>query len=599
MLCVVPFAAASGAVVLNFADSAVAGYFSTSYQKEKSNNENSEDRELMVNTLEINHRWLAQGYIWKPWFSAMNLNVLTVVRQEQNGFDERNSETNLLGDGSAELMIYPGSRFPFTAKIRYTDTRVQDDGAGNNTQTSRFIFQQNYSPLHLNDTYSLRLSHFIRDEEISGDSQQTSVNLLAHHLRGNNELETSLEYENFCEDENILGLDANDYSDIELYMQHNFNYQEKLVVKNTINYFYTEDEYDARLFEQQVVQLSSTAFFRPESKDNLTLNSLLRVHDSNSKSNESASTGKSNESASTGVSFFYGQVGSDYQYSPFTRIYTTFSWELEDNAGEQTTLRIENVGINYRPSEIVMGEFNYNWFASGFFEDRDPSEQESSVQTLVSSIGHTISSQIGDGNMLSHASQSVSVSGDSDDEAQAEMRLTHRLSLKDSYRDNRVYSMWQLSYDDIREYGEFDEDESIYQLLTAQFTRNSTIDVSRVWTGNLTAQLEIDDDKNTDKRTDLTYSGDISYQNYRFLNVQNLTMSSRLFLTSRELLSFHSRAKIDDDGSSVDSGSRTEVRLDWQLRYTIGQLEASFLVAGTKVEDSKHMFISVDLRRFF
>lgn len=589
MLCTVPFVTASDLVVLNFADSSVAGYFSTSYQKENSNSENSGNRELMVNTLEINNRWLAQGYIWKPWFSVLNLDVLTVVRQEQNSFDERNSETNLLGDGSAGLTIYPGSRFPFTAEVRYTDTRVQDEGAGNNTQIARFLFLQNYRPLHLDDTYSLRLSHIIRDTEISGDSQQTNLNLLAHHLRGNNELETSLEYEHLSEEANLLGLDARGYSDIEFYMQHNFNYQEKLAVKNIINYFDVDDEFEATFFEQQVVQLSSTAFWRPESKDNLTLNSLLRVQDSNSKFNESASTG---------LSLFYGQVGSDYQYSPFTRIYTTFSWQFEDNSGEQTTLRIENVGVNYRPNEIVMGKFNYNWSASGFLEDRDPSEEERSVQTLASSIGHAVSSQIGDGNMRSHASQYVSLSGDSDDEAQAEMTLTHRLSLTDSYRDNRIYSMWQLSYDDIREYGEFDEDESIYQLLTAQFTRNSTIDVFRVWTGNLTAQLELDDDKNTEKRTNVTYSGDISYQNYRFLNVQNLSMTSRLFLTSRELLSVHSRAEIDADSSSGDV-SRTEMRVDWQLRYTIGQLEVSFLAAGTKIENNQHLFFSVDLRRFF
>ncbi|MEH6616311.1 MAG: hypothetical protein V7699_00575 [Porticoccus sp.] len=588
-------ACATPLLVVEAGGGSIKGLLSSRFEQRYEDESSASSEELwgIERTAELQGRYALSGYVWKPWFSHLMVDSGIFVSGATNSRNDKSgTQISMFGDGNSELTIFPGSRFPFSAGLKLRNNKVDAGFGGSDFQEAEVDFKQLYRPLSSLDRYSARYSRLYRDAENSGKSRNDYADFSVNASRGAHQMIGNLQYRSRGSDASGSGEEffSSDYQELLLYGQHVLQQESNLSLRNVVSYFIDEEKFDSNDLGQSVWQASSTGRWRPWSEHKLTVNGSARI-DSRDQERESGSNLEQTN--------IFSRLGVNYQPSASILTFINASWRESTSNTIDSRFIDQMVGINYNPEVIPLGDYDYRWFSSLSLQNRFETES-GSVQESGGLLGHNLSLHIpwggSQGTRLS-ASQTIRGRADTDPEEQAEQTLTNRLSFSQGHIDRGVSSRIRITADDVRNFGEFDEDESTYQLLNILWSRESTLGINSSWSSDMTAQFTVDDDKDQDDVSSWVYSWDMRYTHNQLFNLRHLNFETRFDFSTRHLISAETSEEQDNE-SLFDGINREESAWSSKVSYTVGHLQVNFRTRVSKVEGRQFGLVMLEFRRY-
>ncbi len=537
-------------------------------------------------------------YLWQPWLATLDGSVtFTQDSSDYTGSTLSTSTSSQIVTGDLGLSLFPRSRTPFTARLRFSDSRVDREQTGATPVTfvgdqysSTFLGLQQVWQREQGDRYRLRLDLHSWDSERSGRYDETSFGADADIRRPGHRLVARA---SFDQTDHSLADRKNESLVADLshyyYPARGFRVDSKLSLYSYDRSFLDPSSDDTRLSTTDIAQMSSFVYWRPASSP-WTVSAGVRLASTTSSPDSVAGADQLQLSANAGLF---------YRYSQHLRFDASLSWSMRNRDDALTSESVssryfrERIGMLYSSRWYHFNGYMYQWYGDASAEmNVDPL---ASTLFVDGAIGHNLSKtwwpveRTTPGSLRFNFNQALlvseaSTSYEGDNALEQEIYEKELGSLKLRHSASLAYDtpfwngdmMAQLTLSDTREMGDL---ESNYQLVNLQFSSTQKVGGLSLLTGNVTYQQvlgEYDEvirysgfdavsgrnvnpgDVVTRERDTATVTASLRYEHTRLFGVPRLRFSSNYMIS-----------KISTVGA-LD-------REDWDnaLSYSIGKLESS------------------------
>lgn len=536
-----------------------------------------------LSTLRLN----TSTYLWKPWFATLNGSATSSVARNDSDSEERSSSDSSLSGGSATLMMFPQSRFPFTGYIDRTTSEINnDDGLqfGNinpDTRddfigTTRYGVAQQYRNQQGDLRLNTRLDHRDRQSRLSDNEKSDSFSVNGSRLWSTQRLQLSSRY-----DESTNETDDNHSTSVNLTGRHSYNPTPSLSFENLATGASSESRQTSISnpidFRQRSKQVSSFGVWRPKLDRPLTVTGSVRL---SGLDTEEATTEREVETAVL-------TSGLVYDLTPFVRTTGNVTVNKFKESQRSDLFSSQSGGITYQPDSVLLQEYRYRWSTGADLSNRTGEE---SGQQLSGQIDHSLDRRFQlDRRGRIRMTLNQGLGSTSDTENPDFQRLIHSLTTGWTMDDERNTTIIRLTASDSRLFG---DDEHYFQLLNLQASRNSPLSRSSSWSGNLTFQASRTK-ADADAVTALLASGQLRYGNTRFMDIPRLRFSTELQISANDFIS-------EDSRSTFDS-SNDRLLTEWRTRfsYLIGRLSLQLDTRTINTDGEVDKLVQIRLIRGF
>jgi hypothetical protein len=541
------------------------------------------------------------SYLWQPWFAQVRFGVGFVASSDSNGHDgePRVAATGNTLTGSAQLAVFPASRFPFTVRAEATDSRTNIESLGNDLRTRRLSLSQSYRPESGNDHYQVQVdvSHLLSDGE--RDTLATA-DADAMWLRGAHRFELGGNWA-----DNHSGGDRERTRLALLTGRHGFHPSEALGIDSLASWHESRTRYNddtfALDFGSEVRQLSTLLTWRPRDDD------LPFVAPPNTLVVGSARWVEARTLGSFGgptLASINATLGASTDLTASWRIAGAASVnQFDAGEGEQTRNASVNASANWTPRSWAIGEWRYApslGLNGGLTRGDDASDREFAAVQL----GHSASRDFvqTDSERISlSASQSVGWLIDSTPlERHRTTTLTHSLGLV--WQTVSDASQQRFASASISDYRSRNQDDASFQLVNLQWSQRTQLSRLSSWSGSLTWQASRSQQTQVDLGNGELFtqddgwqhfaSGTVSAEHQRVFGVPRLRFTLLAAVSSQQL----QRRSAGDIDAPLHYVSRSlEARLD----YSIGKLEARLSARAARVDERNLASVIARIQRRF
>ena len=485
--------------------------------------------QTLNNTQTVNLR--TASHIYQPWFAQVNGNVglLTsaATRNGTGGENSSSSRSTAINYGGS-LNLFPLSRFPLQAYLDRGDSRASANDTGSAFKTSRLGLRQSYRPETGTDSYSFSYDRSTVEAEIARSSVDS--------LQGN--YSVSLEQHSVSlgtrYSRNQAGLTGESSRTFGLNGAHTWRYDETLSVSSSAYFNNQEIQYLSgdilSLNRSRLIQATTGFTWLPDEDMPLTVtgsaNLLATSTDTTLDSSRLANVG--------------GLLGFTYRLSQRLTAAGNFQISQTSNGGIRQSLLSGNGLLSYSGEPLTFGNYFYNWNASGSVAAQSLSGT-GSVQSQSGQVGHSLNRSIAfsEGNVLNlTASQGVSATSSGQSGSAGTLSHSAGVSWRLGYGSNITGLFSAMAADNLTG-GEF---SSHYR--TFNLNGNGLLQLSR--RASLTAYANLAWSQQRQPQPELqlgsqlfnvgssqwTGSASLGYQNARALDIQNLSYSASVQLTT-------------------------------------------------------------------
>lgn len=537
-------------------------------------------------------------YVWQPWFIQLRAGVGALAdRTGSTGPDAPGStSTSAALTGRLSMAVFPASRFPFELRAEVSDSRVRGDTLGADYRSHRLSLSQSYRPETGNDSYSVNFDYSRLRASQGGEDTVSSLRGLALREFAEHSFELSGQ------------VTVNDRTETDersrfanLNARHTFHPASALHVDTlaTWNESKLGSGGAASSFDSSsdVRQLSSFATWRPREGEWLySPNSPLYLTGS-VRLIDARSGGSDTEQRARAMNV---SLGASQQLTREWQLAGSLSGTvLEPEGGRRSNTAAANVAANYTPEGLSFDEWRYSPSASvNLGANRSSETGQRSTLGVQAAHGVSRSLVLGETDSLSvNVTQSFGAVHDSVRRVWSRA-LSHSVGLFwQGVSDGASQSYAGLSASDSRTW---EQTSGSFQLVNLQLSRRTQLSRHASWSGNLTLQASHSDSTLVDafsgelRRSGTGwqrfYSGSLSYENQRFLDVARLRFTTLLVVNSQQL---ESRALGDIDAPRERITESLESRLD----YMIGRLETRLSARLARVDGRSVASIFARLQR--
>ena len=521
----------------------------------------------------------ASTYIYEPWVAIVSARLGLSLSRDNEG--ELAGGDKFLS-GEARLNVFPASRFPFEARFLRSDNGTDTDlGADQRYRLTRYGVSQRYRNEEGSQQYSASFDHSIQDGASVGKDIQSALQFDAStRFRSVHDLQLMATWN---QNRRVNSAEHNGYQT--LLARHSYRSNSTLSVENSVNLTHTDFRFGPAESDLRIFQLSSIAFWRPESQP-LTVNGSVRVF--------SLDSGKD----SIGTRVVNASVGANYTFNRNLRALAGISLTDINSGGGHNRTGFGTLGVNYQGSSIEWGKFRYDWFAgaSGVSSIGGTENNGSSINAIV---GQSLNRGLifGNGSALTfNAAQNISANSGAQVETSntGSKQISHSgaVTWNTNEPESGATSFIRFSATDSRS---LDGPRETFQLVNLQVTRTLALGRDRALSGNLTVQTtrRISNRPHVEKsvnegRPETSVSADLNYRHQNLFGVPRLQFFSQLQVNRQELI------------QAFGTQSQRET-LSWENRldYSIGRLETRFLIRFSEFDGTRYSLVMFRATRRF
>lgn len=303
------------------------------------------------------------SYIYAPWMATVSGALGMVSGTSQfNGASGQSLQTqssSLVGNGNLDL--FPSSRFPFSATVSRSDSRVMNTLLASNYTDTRIGLRQSYRSEDSLQNATGGFDYSVISGQAAGSDTVSAVygSYTAPLGPVNNALNGRLsvsQRQGTGEGSNLFALSSS----------HSYSPEENLSFQAFSNY--TDNDLRSSSiaggpvsqFRGQFLQLGTSASWRPEMEDEddypLTLSAGLNY--------AGARTG--NGVISTQTQRISGTTAAYYRFSPNLSVNGSGAVnQFTSSTGQSQMLTLVNGAVTYSGDPLTFGNFSYNWNTGG------------------------------------------------------------------------------------------------------------------------------------------------------------------------------------------------------------------------------------------
>ncbi len=528
-------------------------------------------------------------YIGEPWLALTNLSV--TVTQDSSEFEElagSGSHSSQILTGEYGLNLLPQSRTPFNLQLQLMDSRVDQEAVGGTPIT---FLGQDYSSISLGlrqswltesgGRYLARLSTRSWESTASGKYDnvliggEVDLKGTQEHLMVRGTVETTERDLDNSKNQNFIADISHFY-----YPLRYLRLDSRATVYDLERSFLDPaDNGDNRISTTDILQLSSTAFWRPEERP-LSISGGLRFYQAEGA--EGGVTG----SELTQMTL---NGGAFYRPSKNLRLDGSVTSTFQDTNDVQDDRHNMRMGGLYQSDWYRPWGYDYQWYSDASLTSDSSLAQESKILALNAGhgLGHTLyfGERHSNTSLRLNAAQQLGLSaGSGGDETLSEgVRLSNNLSAafnQDIWSGQTLaqltLSHMQYAY---KARGESFTDST--QMINLQLSRTQEISRRSFFTGSLTTQY-VRQAFAAANSSVTTSTAKIRYEHQRLWGVPRLR--------------YHSDFMI----SNTDADGTTD-RQDWEngLFYGIGLLDTSFSYRLTQSDGQDYDLLYFRVTRRF
>lgn len=521
----------------------------------------------------------ASTYIYEPWVAIVSARLGLSLSRLNDG-ELVGGDRFLTGD--ARLNIFPASRFPFEARYLRSDIGTDTDlGADQRARLTRYGVSQRYRNEEGSQQYSASFDRSTQDGASVGRDIQSALQFDAStRFRSVHDLQLMATWN---QNRRINTAERNGYET--LLARHAFRPNSTLSLENSVNLTHTDFRFGSAESDLRIFQLSSIAFWRPESQP-LTVNGSVRMF--------SLDSGKD----SIGTRVVNASAGANYTFNRNLRALAGISLTDTNSSGGHNRTGSGSLGVNYQGNSIEWNKYRYDWFAGATGVSTSGDTERNGI-SLNAILGQSLSRGFifGNGSALTfNAAQNVSVNTGAQVEASksGSKQLSHAGSVtwNTNEPESGATSFIRLSATDSRY---LDGQRETFQLVNLQLTRTLALGHDRALSGNLTVQTTRRvskrpgfENSGNEGRPETSVSADLSYRHQNLFGVPRLLFFSQLQVNRQEVI------------QAFGTQSQREL-LSWENRldYQIGRLETRFLIRFSEFDGTKYSLVMFRATRRF
>lgn len=534
----------------------------------------------------------ASSYIYAPWFSQVS-GSLGLVSGSNNfssgtGLDTQTRNNSLVG--SANLDLFPSSRFPFNANFSRSDSRTANQVLASSYTETRFGVRQSYRSEDNRHNGSGGLDYSVVDGQ-SG-VQDTVTALYGSYSTALGGVNNSMNARYSVSDRQGTGEGTSLFS---INSSHTYNPQDNIAIQafsnitdNTLRYNTGGAGGVISQYRGQFIQLGTAASWRPEFEDDedqpLTLNGGVTYADSRT------STGN-NTSQSQRLT---GTTSAYYRFSPNFSVNGSGTVNYMTDMAGSRVFTLVNSAANYSGDPLTIGNFSYNWNTGGNLSWQGATGNTGSNVFTAVQAGHSLSRNFSlsntDSISLSLAQNAAMYQNQM---VGASTTLSH--SAMSSYRlavGERFNGSVNTTFSDVMTNGASSQH---YQTLGVGFNgfgqlsprSSATVNLSFNW-ADQTQKIAMDSTGQQITNQRMTLVGNASYTHTRFATIPGLRYT---FLFTADSLLRDDRLMGDPNAQY----QRNRYSVDNRLDYRIGMLDlrASAIMNDTGGKKNALLFFQV------
>lgn len=540
----------------------------------------------------------AQSYVWQPWFVQLGASLgLQAIRSRDTQDGTEPSRGSSLGvTGGASVSVFPASRFPFQARFDVSDSRQSGETLVSDFRVYRFGLNQSYRPAVGNESYHAGLDYSrVRSVSGIGDALLALRGGMVRHWE-RHAIDVSASY-------NLNTRDEFDFQSRLWTLSARHTYTPDAPLSADTLALWSRQQLRSTIGSAQLAvgtqlkQISTVANWTPREGDWLysqtdpaNLVASVRLVESGSELDQQSSSSRQ-LSMTAGLSKSVG---------PEWRLSAGLGYNHFDNSfGNTAAFSSANAVAVYSPAGVALGDWRYAPSAStgvGLSTGSGSGDRQvASVQAA-----HTLSRAwiFGQSSITLSGSQGLSASVEAPEDRSGH-GLGHSVSLSwQGFDTDGSQSFVSLSLADSRTRGNGD---SHFRMANLQLSQRLQAGRFRSWSANLTAQLSRNTGQQPDPEGQLHdedsgwqrfYSGSVSYQDQRFLDVPRLRMTALLSVASQQ---FEQRALGDINAPLERVTESAEARLEWR----IGLLDTRLSVRAARIDGKRSNAIAARIQRRF
>lgn len=523
--------------------------------------------------------FIANSYIWQPWFAQLQ-GSLGLVRSKDHGgtgsLGSSGSASSHSVTGGGTVSLFPVSRFPFQGHFESSDSRASGQFTGNDTTTRKLGLRQSFRTVDGNTNYnasfdrnSLNSDSFGRDTvDVLTGGMSRSFGLHGLELNANHTRNTRSRSDESSE---FTRLGA----------RHSYRPQPLLSVESLASYSGSNLKLASgsglNQTRSQFLQLNSFGSWRPEEDHPLYLTGSARYFQSMADGG-----GASGDVRSLGVN-----VAGLYTYNRnLSGSASAGLAQTQTSASAGGLITTQGLGLTYVADPRRFGEFTYSVNAGATAANQ--TGLQGGRYSLGGTAGHGLTR-----NYLLTPQQTVTLNVNQnlgtvyDSVAQSTQSLGHNASLAWRLASGQSMTAYSaLSFGDSRTQG---QNSSHFQLVN--FQASGQLQMSRYGFGsaNLTVQGTRQDAPSTPATGfNLNSNGGFSYQHLQAFGIPRL----RYFATyNRNDQQLSTRLQGDLNAPREQMSQSFEQRLE----YNVGKLEfrLSFRLADIDGKKNALLFLRI------
>lgn len=546
----------------------------------------------------LNLRVNANTFIWQPWFARLSGGLNFGIRNTER---DTSSDDSTLTGGHARVRVFPGSRFPFEAYYERDDSRNDsrsligaepDQPAArsvviNDYLSTRYGVTQSYSSPRAT-YYTFRAEHNdITDD--GGTDRLDAVDFGVSGMAGRHSLSLNTKFRNL-----EIAEPRERTQDFRALLTHSFRPTRTSSVNNQLDL----DRETNRFADSGTEQTTSTLQYNgfgtwapPGARKPLNLYGTARVDmirfDARRDEFASASSAENYDLSASAV----------YDWSRHLQYYGGASAGMNSSSGSASdTFTTQFAGTRYRPDDIPLGRWSYNWSAAA---DLTNETGDTSSQSLGAGAGHGLARNWVTGtnsNLALNLSQSLTAR-ETTDEAQSQQDLMDQVALRWARQSGPGQTFAGVSLSDNRTFG---DDAGDTQLLNVQVNQNLQFGRYASLTGGITGQWSRFSDEDVGDgapRTSQSVAANVRYAHNRVFQVPRLSFTSELVVLdsdyeSREIQTLDAEERLVRERLADRSWNN-------ELTYRIGRLELALIGRLAEFNDEREQTVMLRARRFF
>lgn len=518
-------------------------------------------------------------YIWEPWFARLGGKVSLSTTRNSLSSSEANVANHNVSQtfgvsGNANLRVLPGSRFPFNGYWSRNDNRFSSELLSTGSYVGQRIgFEQVFG--RTGGDLAVAFDRSTQESDNAGKTSQDTLQLRIsetldlHRINANASLSRN---KHVRSDEHS--------NQRHLTVQHNYTPATNLSLDSMVNLSQSDFQLTGATAGSQLVQVSSTLFWRPEDQP-LTVSAGARVLGASSEA-RNLETGSATEGELRNANV---NLGVQYELNRNTRLTAATNLNTTDSNGNRMTTTGTTGSIHYAPDARKIGNFDYGWNAGANASFQGGGEFGGSQLTLQLSHRLSRSFELGESEAITiEGTQGLAVTNSTIlrvDEPRLTRYLTHGGALSWNKNADGHYSVVRLSVSDYRA---LDGRGDTFQMFNLQASSNLPTGAHTSWSGSLTLQGTRQGSRDAAAGSGLVFgrastgftvtsTGSLTYRNQRAFGVRGLRYTSDLRLNSEALLPLLG-------GPQDQELSAWENRLD----YSIGRLNLRFATLWSQVK---------------